>query len=166
MAVALTALEANIETLGADGSMRSIAIGEFYRLPGETPEVETALRRDEMITGVVLPPAPAGGQVYRKVRDRASYAFALVSMAAAIDVAHGLVRDVRIAFGGVAHVPWRALLAEGALRGAPATEETFRLAADAELADARPLRDNAFKVPLARNVLVRTLLDLTEKEDQ
>jgi xanthine dehydrogenase YagS FAD-binding subunit len=102
---------------------------------------------------------------YRKVRDRASYAFALVSVAAAVDVADGIVRDARIAFGGVAHVPWRATKAEAALRGTPAIEETFRRAADAELADAQPLRDNAFKVPLARNVLVRTLLDLTEKEE-
>ena len=99
------------------------------------------------------------------MRDRASYAFALVSVSAALDVADGIVRDARIAFGGVAHVPWRATKAEAALRGTPATEEAFRQAADVELADARPLRDNAFKVPLARNVLVRTLLDLTEKEE-
>jgi xanthine dehydrogenase YagS FAD-binding subunit len=99
---------------------------------------------------------------YRKVRDRASYAFALVSVAAALDVADGSVRDVRIALGGVAHKPWRAERAEQALRGKPATEASFRAAAEAELADARPLPGNAFKVPLARNAIVRTLLDLTE----
>ncbi|MDB5043252.1 MAG: molybdopterin dehydrogenase, partial [Candidatus Eremiobacteraeota bacterium] len=92
-----------------------------------------------------------------------SYAFALVSVAAALDVADGVVRDVRIALGGVAHKPWRALRAEEALRGAPATEESFRRAAEAELAQAQPLEQNAFKVPLARNTIVRTLLDLTER---
>ncbi len=124
------------------------------------------LEHGELITAVDLPPlALAARSHYRKVRDRASYAFALVSVAAAVDVADGIVRDARIAFGGVAHVPWRAAKAEAALRGAPATEETFRRAASAELADARPLRDNAFKVPLARNILVRTLLELMEKQE-
>ena len=98
--------------------------------------------------------------------DRASYAFALVSVAAALDVAGGVVRDVRIALGGVAPVPWRAVRAEAVLRGAPATEEVFGRAAEAELADAQPLPGNAFKVPLARNVLVQTLLDLTEEEKE
>jgi xanthine dehydrogenase YagS FAD-binding subunit len=97
------------------------------------------------------------------VRDRASYAFALVSVAAALEVADGVVREVRIALGGVAHVPWRARKAEAVLRGAAATEEVFQQAADAELADAQPLPGNAFKVPLARNVLVRTLLDLAQE---
>jgi xanthine dehydrogenase YagS FAD-binding subunit len=117
-----------------------------------------------LITAVELPPlAFATRSHYRKVRDRASYAFALVSVAAAIDVADGVIRDARIAFGGVAHVPWRARKAEAILRGAAATEEVFRQAADAELADARLLRGNAFKVQLARNTLVRTLLDLIEE---
>ena len=98
------------------------------------------------------------------MRDRASYAFALVSIAAAIDVADGHVRDVRIALGGVAHKPWRATKAEEVLRGAPATEDSFRTAAEAELAEARPLAGNAFKIPLARNVIVRTLLDLSGNE--
>src|SRR5207237_261345 len=102
---------------------------------------------------------------YRKVRDRASYAFALVSVAAAIDVVDGRIRDARIALGGVAHVPWRATKAEAVLRGAEATEEVFRRAAEAELAEAQPLRENAFKVPLARNVLARTLLDLAQEEN-
>jgi xanthine dehydrogenase YagS FAD-binding subunit len=125
------------------------------------------LEHGELITAVDLPSLSfATHSHYRKVRDRASYAFALVSVAAAIDVADGMVRDVRIAFGGVAHAPWRATKAESVLRGAPATEEVFRRAADAELADAQPLRDNAFKVPLARNILVRTLLDLTQEENR
>ena len=125
------------------------------------------LEHGELITAVDLPPlAFATRSRYRKVRDRASYAFALVSVAAALDVTGGIVRDVRIALGGVAHAPWRATKAEAALCGAAATEETFRRAAEAELADAQPLPGNAFKVPLARNVLVRTLLDLIEEGDQ
>ena len=165
MAVAMIALDAIVHVLGPNGE-RTIPLVHFHRLPGDEPQRDTVLEHGELITAVDLPPlAFAARSHYRKVRDRASYAFALVSVAAAIDVADGLVRDARIAFGGVAHVPWRATKAETALRGAPATEETFRRAADAELVDARPLRDNAFKVPLARNVLVRTLLDLTEKEE-
>jgi xanthine dehydrogenase YagS FAD-binding subunit len=125
------------------------------------------LSHGELLTAVDLPPLPfASRSHYRKVRDRASYAFALVSVAAALDVADGVVRDVRIALGGVAHVPWRAVRAEAALRGAPATEEVFGRAAEAELAYARPLPGNAFKIPLARNTLVRTLLDLTEEEER
>jgi xanthine dehydrogenase YagS FAD-binding subunit len=99
---------------------------------------------------------------YRKVRDRASFSFAVVSLAAAVDVRSGTVCECRIAFGGLAHVPWRALRAEELLRGAPATQESFARAADAELEQAQPLRDNAFKVTLARNLLVRTLSDLCE----
>src|SRR5439155_6892481 len=139
----------------------------FHRLPGDEPQRDTVLEHGELITAVDLPPLSfAARSHYRKVRERASYAFALVSVAAAIDVADGMVRDVRIAFGGVAHVPWRAKKAEAVLRGAAATEEVFQQAADAELAEAQPLRDNAFKVPLARNVLVRTLLDLTQEENR
>jgi xanthine dehydrogenase YagS FAD-binding subunit len=114
---------------------------------------------------VDLPPlAFSSHSRYRKVRERASYAFALVSVAAALDVQDGVVRDVRIALGGVAHKPWRATKAEDALRDEPASEENFRAAADIELEDARPLRDNAFKVPLARNVITRTLLDVAEEQ--
>ena len=102
----------------------------------------------------------AANSRYRNVRERASYAFALVSVAAALDVGDGVVRDVRIALGGVAHKPWRATRAEEALRGGPATEARFRAAAEAELTEARPLLGNAFKVPLARNAIVSTLLDL------
>jgi len=166
MAVAMVALDAVVRVLGPNGE-RSIPLVNFHRLPGDEPRRDTVLERGELITAVDLPPlAFATRSHYRKVRDRASYAFALVSVAAAIDVADGKVRDARIAFGGVAHVPWRATKAESVLRGAPVTEESFRQAADAELADAQPLRDNAFKVPLARNTLVRTLLDLTQEESR
>ncbi|MFL5664161.1 MAG: FAD binding domain-containing protein [Ktedonobacteraceae bacterium] len=166
MAVAMIALDAVVRVLGPNGE-RSIPLTGFHRLPGDEPQRDTVLEHGELITAVDLPPlAFAARSHYRKVRDRASYAFALVSVAATIDVADGIVRDARIAFGGVAHVPWRATKAEAVLRGAPATEEVFRRAAEAELADAQPLRDNAFKVPLARNTLVRTLLDLTQEENR
>src|SRR2546429_6645170 len=162
MAVAMVALDAIVRVLGPNGE-RTIPLVHFHRLPGNEPQRDTMLEHGELITVVDLPPLAFGARShYRKVRHRASYAFALVSVAAAIDVADGRVRDARIAFGGVAHVPWRATKAESVLRGAAATEEVFRRAADAELADAQPLRENAFKVPLARNVLVRTLLDLTQ----
>jgi len=166
MAVALAALDAVVRVLGPNGE-RTIPLAGFHRLPGDEPQRDTVLEHGELITAVDLPPlAFATRSRYRKVRDRASYAFALVSVAAALDVTGGIVRDVRIALGGVAHAPWRATKAEVALRGAPATGEMFRRAAEAELADAQPLPGNAFKVPLARNVLVRTLLDLIEEGDQ
>jgi len=166
MAVALAALDASVRVLGPQGE-RAIPLVEFYRLPGEEPQRDTVLSHGELITAVELPPlAFATRSHYRKIRDRASYAFALVSVAAALDVADGVVRDVRLALGGVAHKPWRAVRAEAVLRGAPATEETFRRAAEAELADAQPLPGNAFKVPLARNLIVRTLLDLLETAEE
>src|SRR6266566_7340973 len=166
MAVAMVALDAMVRVLGPSGE-RSIPLVHFHRLPGDEPQRDTVLDHGELITAVDLPPlAFATRSHYRKVRDRASYAFALVSVAAALDVADGVVRDVRIALGGVAHVPWRARKAEAVLRGARATEEAFRRAADAEMADAQPLPGNAFKIPLARNTLVRTLLDLTTEEVQ
>ncbi|GIH17673.1 FAD binding domain-containing protein [Rugosimonospora africana] len=160
MAVAMVALEAVVHTLGPNGE-RSIPVAELHRLPGQDPEHDTVLEHGELITAIDLPPLPDGVRArYRKVRDRASYAFALVSVAAILDVADGMVRDVRIALGGVAHKPWRARIAEDALRGGPVSEERFRQAAEAELAEADPLPGNAFKVPLARNTIVRTLLDL------
>src|SRR5438874_519420 len=163
MAVAMVALDAVVRVLGPNGE-RAIPLASFHRLPADEPQRDTMLEHGELITAVDLPDlAFATHSHYRKVRDRASYAFALVSVAAAIDVADGIVRDVRIAFGGVAHAPWRARKAEAVLRGAAANEEIFRQAADAELADAQPLRGNAFKVPLARSTLVRTLLDLTQE---
>lgn len=162
LAVALAALDAVAHTFGPDGE-RSIALTGLHRLPGAEPERDTILQRGELITSVEVPPLTfATTSRYRKVRDRASYAFALVSVAAALDVAGGIVRDVRIALGGVAHRPWRAARAEEALRGRPATEQHFHDAIDAELDDAQPLAGNAFKVPLARNVVVRTLLDLAD----
>jgi len=166
MAVALAALGASVHVLGPQGE-RTIPLVDFYRLPGDEPQRDTVLEHGELITAVDLPPLPfATRSHYRKVRDRASYAFALVSVAAALDVADGVVRDVRIALGGVAPVPWRAARAEAVLRGARATEEMFGRAAEAELADAQPLPGNAFKVTLARSTLVRTLLDLTEEKER
>jgi xanthine dehydrogenase YagS FAD-binding subunit len=162
MAVALVALDAVVRVQGPNGE-RSIPLVDFHRLPGHEPQRDTVLAHGELITSVDLPPlAFAARSAYRKVRDRASYAFALVSAAAALDVAGGVVRDVRLALGGVAHKPWRATRAEDVLRGAPATAEMFGHAAEAVLAEARPLEQNAFKVPLVRNVLVRTLTDLVE----
>jgi xanthine dehydrogenase YagS FAD-binding subunit len=161
MAVAMTALDAVALVQGPDGERR-IPLVDFHRLPGDAPQRDTVLAHGELITAVDLPPLPAARRSrYRKVRDRASYAFALVSVAAVVDIGGGTVRDARIALGGIAHKPWRATRAEEVLRGAPATEETFRRAADAELATAQPLPDNAFKVPLARNTLVSVLRDLT-----
>lgn len=163
MAVAMVALDAVVHTRGPRGE-RTIPLTELHRLPGDEPDRDTALEHGELITAVELPPLPfAATSRYRKVRDRASYAFALVSVAAALDVVDGSVRDVRIGLGGVAHRPWRARRAEQVLRGAPATEAGFRAAAEAELAGAEPLRDNAFKVPLARNTIVRVLSELAEK---
>lgn len=164
MAVAMAALDAVVRTQGPGGE-RTIPLTGLHRLPGREPERDTVLGHGELITAVDLPPlAWAASSRYRKVRDQASYAFALVSVAAALDVAGGVVRDVRIALGGVAHKPWRATLAEHALRGAPATTEAFRAAAAAELAAARPLPGNAFKVPLVRNVIVGTLLEMAVEQ--
>ena len=162
MAVAMTALNAVVRTQGPGGE-REIPIGELYRLPGQDPQRDTTLERAELITAVDLPPSEfSSNSRYRKVRERASYAFALVSVAAALQVHEGVVHDVRIALGGVAHRPWRAHKAEDALRGRRTGAETFRAAAEAELADAAPLRDNAYKIPLARNVMTRTLLELAD----
>jgi xanthine dehydrogenase YagS FAD-binding subunit len=134
---------------------------EFHRLPGDAPERDTTLGPDELIVAVDLPLLPVAARSrYRKVRERASFAFALVSVAAAMDVLDGEVRDVRIAFGGLAHKPWRAHAAEAVLRGGAADVSRFTEAAEAELAATEPLRDNAYKVDLARNALVRTLEEL------
>jgi xanthine dehydrogenase YagS FAD-binding subunit len=160
MAVALAAFDAIVHVSDADGE-RSIPLAEFHRLPGDEPERDTVLLPAELITGVELPALPiARRSTYRKVRERASFAFAVVSIAAAVEVADGTVVDSRIGLGGVAHVPWRARKAEDALRGKPVSEESFIRAAEAELADASPLRNNGYKVPLARNLIVRTLAEL------
>ena len=155
MAVAMTALEAQIELLD-DQAARRVAIGDFYRLPGDTPHIETVLGPGEMITGVILPPPPPGRQVYRKVRDRASYAFALVSVAAIVATDGGRITFARVAFGGVAHKPWRSVEAEGALAGRPATMATFRAAAEAAMAQAVGRGHNDFKIELAKRTLCRT----------
>ena len=160
MAVALAAIGATVHVTGPEGA-RTVPIPGLHRLPGDDPARDTVLADGELITAVELPPFALPRAAYRKVRDRASYAFAVVSVAVAADVADGVVQDCRIALGGVAHVPWRASEAEAALRGAPAGEASFLAAADAELAAAAPLRDNAFKVPLARDVLVRTLSEVS-----
>lgn len=157
MAVAMRALEAQIELLGADQSARRVAIGDFHRLPGDTPHVETVLRPGEMITGVVLPSPPPGRQLYRKVRDRASYAFALVSVAAIVATDRGTISAARVAFGGVAHKPWRSVEAEAALAGRPATMAVFRAAAEAAMANAVGRGHNDFKIELAKRTLCRTL---------
>ncbi len=164
MAVAMAALDAFVNVHGPDGERR-VPIEELHRLPGDEPQRDTTLEHGELITAVDLPPLDfASNSKYRKVRERASYAFALVSVAAALAVQDGVVRDVRLALGEVAQKPWRATKAEEALRGEPANEANFRAAADIELEDAEPLRDNAFKVPLARNVITRTLLELSEEQ--
>jgi xanthine dehydrogenase YagS FAD-binding subunit len=160
MAVALTALDATVIVLGTQGQRR-IPIADFHRLPGDAPERDTILEHGDLILAIELPGLRvAAHSTYYKVRDRASYAFALVSVAVALQVADGRVQDVRIALGGVAHKPWRALRAEASLHGATATEESFGRAAAAELADAEPLKHNAFKIPLARNTLRMVLLNL------
>jgi xanthine dehydrogenase YagS FAD-binding subunit len=163
MAVAMAALGAVVQTQGPGGN-RAIPVLDLHRLPGDEPERDTVLERGELVTAVDLPPLPiAAHSRYRKVRDRASYAFALVSVAAALDVSGGVVQDVRLALGGVAHKPWRAVVAEEALRGMPATEYAFRAAAEAELDAAVPLPGNAFKVPVAVNTIVGMLLALTQE---
>jgi xanthine dehydrogenase YagS FAD-binding subunit len=160
MAVALAALDARVHVLGPEGE-RVLPLLDLHRLPENEPERDTVLGQADLIRAVELPPPGiARRSRYRKARDRASFAFALGAVAVAVEVEDGAVRDCRIAFGALAHKPWRALRAEAALRGAPATTEQFAAAADAELREARPLRDNAFKVPLARNLLVRTLEEL------
>jgi xanthine dehydrogenase YagS FAD-binding subunit len=157
MAVAMTALEAQVELLGADQAARSVAIGDFHRLPGDTPHIETVLRPGEMITGVVLPPPPPGRQLYRKVRDRASYAFALVSVAAIVATERGTITAARVAFGGVAHKPWRSAEAEALLTDRPATMATYWAAAEAAMGDAVGRGHNDFKIELAKRTLCRTL---------
>jgi xanthine dehydrogenase YagS FAD-binding subunit len=160
MCVALAALDATVH-LQSSASTRAVKLTEFHLLPGDHPEIETVLHPGELITAVELPKLPmAARSTYRKVRDRASYAFALVSVAAALEVHNGTVKDVRLALGGVAPKPWRARRAEDVLWDGPATAQAFRAAADAELADATPLRDNGFKIELAKRAIVAVLCEL------
>jgi xanthine dehydrogenase YagS FAD-binding subunit len=157
VAVALTALDAIIHVTGVRGN-RDLPISEFYRLPGDTPAIETALAPSELITGLSLPLlAFAARSTYVKVRDRAQYEFALASAAVAVDLAGGEIRQARVALGGVATIPWRSLPAERALVGAPATRATFERAAEVAVAGARGYGQNDFKVPLAKRTLVRAL---------
>ncbi|NGO11609.1 xanthine dehydrogenase family protein subunit M [Streptomyces sp. HC44] len=162
MAVALTALDAVVSYETADGP-GELPLAEFYLPVGDTPHLETALPPGALITGVTLPPPMAGPSRYRKVRERASYAFAIGSIAAVLDVEDGVVRDVRLAFGAVASRPWRAREAERVLSGGPATADAFGAAADAELSAATPLPHNGYKVTLMRNLVVAVLAELTEE---
>jgi xanthine dehydrogenase YagS FAD-binding subunit len=160
MCVALAALDAAVRLRSASGE-RTLPLTELHRLPDDHPEIETMLEPGELITAVELPALPfAARSTYRKVRDRASYAFALVSVAAALEQSDGAVKNVRLAIGGVAHKPWRARKAERALVGEPATADRFRAAADVELFEARPLRDNAFKIELAKRTITAVLVEL------
>ncbi|MGW7790483.1 FAD binding domain-containing protein [Streptomyces tricolor] len=163
MAVALTAFDAVVHFETADGP-GELPLTDFYLPVGDTPHRETALPAGALITGITLPPAPvAAHSRYRKVRERASYAFAIGSLAAALDIRDGVVRDVRLAFGAVASRPWRAAAAERVLTGAPPGPETYAAAADAELAAARPLPHNGYKVDLIRNLVVAVLTELAEE---
>jgi xanthine dehydrogenase YagS FAD-binding subunit len=162
MCVALAALDAIVHLRGTSGE-RTVALCDLHTLPAERPEVETVLEPGELITAVELPPSEiAAHSTYRKVRDRSSYAFALVSVAAALELDGDAIADARVALGGVAATPWRARRIEEVLRGRPATEATFLEAAEAELADARPLAGNAFKVDLTRRTVAAVLQQLTE----
>ena len=157
MCVALAVLDAKVHVTGAAGE-RVIAIGEFHRLPGDTPERDTNLGADELITSVELPPQGfSANYTYLKIRDRLSYAFALVSAAVGLELEGDRIRDARFALGGVAHKPWRDPEAEAALRGRTADETAFGQAADILLRDAKGFGHNAFKIDLARRVLVRAL---------
>ena len=164
MAVAMVALDAEVRVRGRDGQSRDLPVEQLHRLPADQPQRDTVLEPGELILGVFLPAPPQGRHLYRKVRDRSSYAFALVSVGVVLHVVDGRVDDVRIALGGVAHKPWRARKAEAALRGQAATEQNFLRAADAELADARGFGSNDFKIPLARRTLVATLRDAASSD--
>jgi xanthine dehydrogenase YagS FAD-binding subunit len=164
MCVALAALDATVHLLGPDGERR-VPLRDFHRLPGDTPDIETVLHPRELITAIELTPsAAAQNSAYRKVRDRSSYAFALVSVAAGIEVVDGRIRDVRIALGGVAAKPWRCIQAEQALQGQVPTKERFLAAAALELAAARPFEGNAFKTELAKRTMAAVLGELTGAE--
>jgi xanthine dehydrogenase YagS FAD-binding subunit len=162
VAVALVALDAELRLTGPAGE-RTVRLADFYRLPGDTPDVENDLRPGELITEVVVPRLDwAARSTYVKVRDRQSYEFALCSAAVALDVRDSRVVDARVAVGGVATVPWRLPQVEAALRGAPATEASFEAAASVAADGARPLSANGFKVSLLRRTVVRALLEVTE----
>jgi xanthine dehydrogenase YagS FAD-binding subunit len=161
MAVAMTALEARVETVASDGETRTIPVDALYRAPGDTPDTETVLKPGELIRSVVLPPPPSGRQIYRKVRDRASYAFASVSVAAIVAHDQNHIQNARIAFGGLSYKPWRSAEAEAALSGAPLTRQSYDAAGVAALKNARGYGHNDFKLPLARRTLRATLAEAT-----
>ncbi|MFR0675904.1 FAD binding domain-containing protein [Enterobacterales bacterium AW_CKDN230030176-1A_HGKHYDSX7] len=162
MCVALAALDASVHVHGPQGA-RQIAFADFHRLPGDTPQYDNQLKTGELITGIELPAVTFGRHVsYVKVRDRASYAFALISVAAALDVKDGSIHDVRVALGGVAHKPWRQAAAEDAVRGQPANAKTYAALASHLLSGAQPLSQNAFKIELAQRAIVRALTTAAE----
>ena len=163
MAVAMAALDAQVETVTPGGETRTIPVGDLHQLPGATPHMETALGHGEMITAVTLPPPPPGRQLYRKVRDRASYAFALASVAAIVEVSGGRIRNARIAMGGVAPKPWRAAEAESALAGAAISDRAYSEAAETALAGAEGRGGNDFKIPLAKRTVRHTLAAAAEQ---
>ncbi|RWO63762.1 xanthine dehydrogenase family protein subunit M [Mesorhizobium sp.] len=162
MAVAMAGLDARIETISPGGETRTMPIGDLHRLPEATPHVETVLGHGEMIAAVNLPPPPPGRQVYRKLRDRASYAFALVSVAAIVEKSGDRIQRARIAMGGVAAKPWRATEAERTLAGAVASDGAFTDAAEAALAGAVGYGGNDFKIPLAKRTMRHTLAAAAE----
>ena len=159
MANALYALDAQVRIRTPDGVQRTIPVTEFHRLPGDTPQRDSNLAHGELIEAIMLPPSPfAMHSHYLKVRDRASYAFALVAVAAGLEMDGSTIRQARVVMGGVAHKPWRSMEAEGALAGKQASPEAFRAAADVALREARPLEHNAYKVELAKRAIVRALM--------
>jgi xanthine dehydrogenase YagS FAD-binding subunit len=164
LAVALVTLDAVVHVRGLGGE-RAIPLADFYVLPGDTPQIENVLTHGELITAVEVPFLPAGARSgYLKVRDRASYEFALTSAAVALVVENGVIREARLGLGGVATVPWRLRTAENILRGAHPDVEIFRTAAEVALAEATPLRENAFKIELAKRTIVRALFTMLEAE--
>lgn len=160
MAVAMRVLDATVETVSPGGAARVIPIADFHRLPGSTPHIETSLQAGEIITAVTLPPPVAGRHVYRKVRDRASYAFAVISVAAIVDASNGRIRSARLAFGGLAHQPWRVPEAESMLADAAVGDASATAAADRVLAGARGRGHNDFKIALTRRTLRAVLADI------
>jgi xanthine dehydrogenase YagS FAD-binding subunit len=164
MAVAMTALDAEVETISPDGSARKIPITDFYRLPGDDPSRDSNLKPGELITAVILPAPPPGKQEYRKVRDRASYAFALVSVAVIAEQKDNAISNARVVFGGLAHKPWRSTQAEQALAKLKAAERVdFNEVGEAALAGARGYGHNDFKIPLAKRTLAATLVNLMKR---
>jgi xanthine dehydrogenase YagS FAD-binding subunit len=166
LCVALAALEATVQVRGPNGE-RSIAFAEFHRLPGDTPHLDNTLQADELITAIDLPPEGfPRHHAYLKIRDRASFAFALASVAVGLVMEGTTIRTARIALGGVAHKPWRVPDAESLLDGAPASEDNFRRVADAYLSGARAFAHNTFKIELAKRAIVRALAQAVKMEAQ